>query len=55
VLRRAALAESLKLKPEMNSIAHFRDLRPWYSSPKELELEEHTVMGGLRRIGFPES
>jgi hypothetical protein len=39
----------------MNSIAHFRDLRPWYSSPKTLEQEEHSVMEGLRRVGFPES
>jgi TolB-like protein len=52
---RAALAEGIKLRPEMNSIANFRDLRPYYSSPKELELEEHTVMEGLRRLGFPES
>jgi hypothetical protein len=52
---RASLAESLRLKPEIDSIAHFRDLRPWYSSPKCLELEEHTVMEGLRHLGFPES
>ena len=39
----------------MNSIANFRDIRPNYSSPKQLELEEHTVMEGLRRIGFRES
>jgi adenylate cyclase len=52
---RASLAEGIKLRPEMDSIAHFRDLRPYYSSPKELELEEHTVIEGLRRIGFPET
>ena len=52
---RASLAEGIKLRPEMNSIAHFRDLRPWYSSPKTLEQEEHSVMEGLRSIGFPES
>ena len=52
---RASLAEGLKLRSEMKSIANFRDLRPYYSSPKELELEEHTVMEGLRRLGFPES
>jgi len=52
---RASLAEGIKLRPEMNSIAHFRDLRPYYSSPKELELEQHTVMEGLRRLGFPET
>ncbi len=33
---RASLAEGIKLRPEMNSIAHFRDLRPWYSGPKQL-------------------
>jgi Tfp pilus assembly protein PilF len=52
---KASLAEGLRLRPEMSSIANFRDLRPYYSSPKALELEEHTVMDGLRRIGFPES
>jgi hypothetical protein len=52
---KAALTESLKLKPEIDTIAHFRDLRPYYSSPKALELEKHTVMEGLRRLGFPES
>jgi tetratricopeptide (TPR) repeat protein len=52
---KASLAEGLKLKPEMNSVIHFRDLRPYYSSPKELELEEHTVIEGLRRMGFPET
>jgi hypothetical protein len=39
----------------MDSIAHFRDLRPYYSSPKTLELEDHTLLDGLRRIGVPES
>jgi adenylate cyclase len=52
---RAALAESLKLKPEINSIAQYLALKPWYSSPKELPLEDHTLLDGLRRIGFPES
>ena len=52
---RASLAEGLRLKPEMSSITNFRDLRPYYSSPKCLELEQRTVMEGLRRLGFPES
>jgi TolB-like protein/class 3 adenylate cyclase len=50
---RASLSEGLRLKPEMNSVAQFRDLKPWYGSPKMLQLEEHTVMEGLRRLGFP--
>jgi hypothetical protein len=39
---RASLAEGLRLTPEIDSIAHFRALRSWYSSPKTLDLEEHT-------------
>jgi tetratricopeptide (TPR) repeat protein len=52
---RAALAESLKLKPEINSIAQYLALKPWYSSPKELPLEDQTLLDGLRRLGFPEN
>jgi len=37
------------------SIAHYLARNPWYSSPKELPLEDHTLLDGLRRIGFPES
>jgi hypothetical protein len=35
---RAALAESPKLKPEINSIAQYLARKPWYSSPQELPL-----------------
>jgi hypothetical protein len=52
---RAALAASLKLKPEINSIAQYLALKPWYSSAKELPLENDTLLVGLRRLGFPES
>ncbi len=52
---RASLAESLKLKPEIDSIAHSISRKPWYSDPKHMEQLEHTVIGGLRRLGFPES
>jgi hypothetical protein len=41
--------------PHFWSIAKFRDVRSWYSSPKTLDLEEHRVMEGLRRTGFPET
>ena len=40
---RAELAESLKLKPEIDSIAHFISRKPWYSNPKHAEQLEHTV------------
>jgi TolB-like protein/class 3 adenylate cyclase/Tfp pilus assembly protein PilF len=52
---RAALTESLKLKPEINSIAQYLARKPWYSSPEELPIEDHTLLEGLRRLGFPES
>jgi adenylate cyclase len=52
---RAPLAESLKLKPEINSIAQYLARKPWYSSPSELPIEDHTLLEGLRRLGFPES
>jgi adenylate cyclase len=52
---RASLAESLKLKPEIDSIVHFISRKPWYSSPKHMEQLEHTVIEGWRRLGFPES
>jgi hypothetical protein len=51
---KAALAESLKLKPQINSLAQHYALKPWHASPKELELERRTLNEGLRRIGFPE-
>jgi Tfp pilus assembly protein PilF len=52
---RAELAESLKLKPEIDSIAHFISRKPWYSSPKHMEQLDHTVIEGWRRLGFPDS
>jgi TolB-like protein/class 3 adenylate cyclase/Flp pilus assembly protein TadD len=51
---RAALAESLKLKPEVNSITQYHLVKTWYSAPKALALEDKTLSEGLRRIGFPE-
>jgi hypothetical protein len=41
----------LKLKPEANSLAQFRALRPW-GNPRYWELFEKTAATGLRRIGF---
>jgi adenylate cyclase len=52
---RTALAESLKLKPEINSLAQYYAIRPWKSSPQAYALEDKTVIEGLRRIGFPEN
>ena len=52
---RVAVAESLKLNPGIDSIAHFISRKPWYSDPKHMEQLEHTLLKGLRRLGFPES
>jgi adenylate cyclase len=51
---KTALAESLKLKPEINSLAQYYAIRPWKSSPQYSTLEDKTLIEGLRRIGFPE-
>jgi len=51
---KTALAESLKLKPEVNSLAQNYALRPMKSSPQYDALENKTLNEGLRRIGFPE-
>jgi adenylate cyclase len=52
---RVALAESLKLKPEINSIGQYLARKSWYSSSQELPIENRTLLEGLRRLGFPES
>jgi adenylate cyclase len=49
---KAALAESLKIKPEINSLARLRTCRPWETNPQYWALREKTVNVGLRRAGF---
>jgi TolB-like protein/tetratricopeptide (TPR) repeat protein len=49
-----ALAESLKLRPEISSLARWRAQYPWYSNAKFVALAEPTLYAGLRRAGFPE-
>jgi hypothetical protein len=54
---KAALAELLKLKPEINSLAQWHEYVPWTSkesSPRFWALQDKTFSEGLRRIGFPE-
>ena len=50
---RAEIAESLKLKPEMNSVARFRALAA-YQEPGFQARHDKTIILGLRRAGFPE-
>ena len=54
---KAALAESLKLRPEVNSLAQWYEYLPWTSKANNQQywaLEDKTLSDGLRRIGFPE-
>jgi tetratricopeptide (TPR) repeat protein len=54
---KAALAESLKIQPEVNSLAQLYAYMPWSSkknAPKFWVLQDKTLDEGLRRIGFPE-
>jgi len=51
---RAALAEELKLNPEVNSLARFRAYRPFLANPQHWAPLEKTMNIGLRRAGFPE-
>jgi tetratricopeptide (TPR) repeat protein len=50
---KACLAESLKLNPEVNSLARFRAYRPW-GNPRYWALYEKTAAAGLRRAGLPD-
>ena len=50
------LAEALKLKPEVNSIARWRAIAvtQGFGHPQFQALREKTTYAGLRRAGFPE-
>ena len=50
---RAALAEAMKLKPEVNSMHNGTRPIPG-SGPRHIRLNEPTLYAGLRRIGFPD-
>jgi adenylate cyclase len=51
---KAALAQSLKLNPEINSFAAQRAHAPYHANPLLWALREKTLNVGLRRIGFPD-
>jgi len=53
---RAEIAEALKLKPEVNSVASWRAIGATmgYRDPRFQALMEKTVYTGLRRAGFPD-
>ena len=49
----AALAEGIKLRPELNSLARQREYMTW-GSPKYWALRKITIDLGLRRAGMPD-
>ena len=51
---RAEIAEAMRLKPEINSLARLRALYPSLSDPRYLAFSEKTMNLGLRQAGFPE-
>ena len=51
---RAALADALRLKPEVDSLAKYRARSPWFGNPRHWALREKTLNTGLRRAGLPE-
>jgi adenylate cyclase len=50
---KAALASSLNLNPEVDSLARFRAYRPW-GNPQYWALFEKTAAAGVRQAGFPD-
>jgi tetratricopeptide (TPR) repeat protein len=51
---RAALDESLRLKPAIRSLARMQAENPWLSNPRYWALQEQTMNLGLRRAGLPD-
>ena len=48
-----ALAEGIRLKPEVDSPAAWCSYRPWETNPEYLALRSKTLDVGLHRAGFP--
>ena len=51
---RMALAEMLKIKPDLTSIQAVRIHYPWITNPEHLALRQQTIDLGLRRAGLPD-
>ena len=49
---RAAIAEAMRLKPEVNSLARYRAVTPWITNSRHWALRDKTLNLGLRRAGF---
>jgi tetratricopeptide (TPR) repeat protein len=51
---RSALAESLRLKPALRSVARMRAENQWLGNPQYWALQEKTLNLGLHRAGLPD-
>jgi adenylate cyclase len=51
---RSAVAEAMRLKPDVSSLAQFHAQMPWGTNPRYMRLAEPTLYTGLRRAGFPD-
>lgn len=51
---KVALADGIKLRPEINSLAQWRTHAPWNTNSEYWALREKTFNVGLRRAGLPE-
>jgi tetratricopeptide (TPR) repeat protein len=51
---RSALAESIRIKPAVKSLARMRAENRWLSDPRYQALQVKTLNVGLRRAGFPD-
>jgi adenylate cyclase len=51
---RSAVAASVKLRPEINSVASWRAENLFYTNPRFTALAEKTLYAGLHRAGFPD-
>jgi len=49
---RAALAEMLRIKPELTSLEEIRIHYPWSTNPEHSALRQNTIDLGLRRAGL---
>jgi len=50
---RAAVAEAIRLKPEVNSLARWNAVQPWIGNPAFMALRDNTLDRGLRAAGMP--
>ena len=51
---RAALADAMRLKPEVNSLAQWNSVQPWIGNSALAALRDQTLDRGLRDAGMPD-